>query len=220
MKREYNINDKDYLAYLKSIGCVYWFPFSEAGDFTDRISGNELVRVYGYPNAFQWDSTENAMLVTSPSTRTTQVAYFDYNTTFADNAYTVVQSFKRKSTSGYPMICYMGAVDVYYGNTALVLVSSTLATGDISRWQNRWYDTAIRIDPIAGQRTMFEDGVQRLQDGNYNYLPTSWPSQRLLFMTDSYNLRQNRQVYWSDIMLFNKALSLEEVRKVQGYDRI
>lgn len=202
--------------WLKSLGCVLWLPFEHSTDLNDRISGNDLAQVSGTNGYFAWDSTESMMYYHSPSYRSRKAYTLQTGwsaSTFADNEYTVLSEFKRKSTSGIAYFFMLGnTYDIPNGATFLVNVSANMANFGTSL-----HKTAFFVG--EGSRKCYEEGVQVWTGAAVSSQnPSGWGSYDYFIGTCSTGSVTSKEIYVRNVMMFNRELDLSTIRKIQGYE--
>lgn len=211
MRRSYGINE-DYINYLKSLGCIYYLPLLE-NDLKDYIGGNSVL-LHGY-GSMVFDSNVGMYLITMPSTN--QQTVFSLLTsatssTFANNEYTTCIFVKRYTNSGWSNNFFMGNIGKYHACCCVGLGSSNI-TGSMSQWRNPEHYTAFSCR--VGERKFYENGSLVEHDtASASTLASTWSSYNVLCSTN-YNQAYNSKYYVRDMMMFNRILTPEEIKKVQ-----
>lgn len=213
-KREH-YKGQSYIDWLKSLGCVLWLPFAYDGDLNDRISGNDLQRGSDTTGFFAWDNNQQMMYFHSPSYTSVKSYTLQTNwnaATFPSNAFCVLTTFKRKSTSGY-------AFHFLVGNTYEKPVGAAIlynASANLANIDNNIHKSAFYFSPIT--RRYFQDGNQYATYSAYApYLPQSWGSYDY-FVGGYLYAYLGIEYYVKDIMIFNRELTLSEIRQIQEYE--
>lgn len=221
MKREHSI-EQSYIDWLKSIGCLVWLPLH--GDLQDKISG-----LYLQPTgsgSLQYDSGVDMYRLKSPSTyggtsNTSYVAFLENSLSSADfptDCYTVCSKNKRISTSG---VCTsFGLISGNYSYAGEFSASYNMTQG-LQSWPNTSFDFGAVVNHLNQTRQYYQNCTLY---GSYaeasSILPSNWVATRngmCLGYAYDYS-RTNKECYISDFYLFNTALDLTTIRKIQGYE--
>ena len=213
MRREHK-SEQSYIDWLKSFGCILYFPFSESGDLTDRISGNNLI-LTGY-GSLGWNNSINMMSFNLPQYGR-QLATFDTgwsNSTFQNNSTTVLATGKRISTSGYWNTITVGNnvpfVSPFNCQSGQSITSNFAAHNDnINKFGSAIDDT---------KRVTYYNGSLLANLSPYSpQQPWNWGGFQLRIGAYDGNA-SNKQFYLKDYMIFNTELDLQTIRKIQGYE--
>lgn len=217
MRRE-QISQQSYIDWLKSLGCVLWLPFAEDGDLNDRISGNDLQRGGDTTGYFAWDNSQEMMYFHSPSSYkkksyTLQTNW--NNTTFPDNKLTVLSTVKRKT--------YNNTFFFMVGSNYTVPVGACLiynATGNMSKWDNNIHKQSYYFGTDI--RKYYNDGtLYNTYSPATAYFPSNWGSYDYFVGAGSQSELGNvinQECYVKDVMMFNRELTLNEIRQIQGFE--
>ena len=203
-----------YIEWLKSLGCVFWLPLATNGDLNERLTGNKLVQTSTTSGYLSWSSTENCYYMHS-GTANSQKHYTlqtDWDSsTFINNEFTVLTELKRKSSSGFPLWFMLG-------NTYSVPVGAATVyngTSNMASWDSSSHKTAYYIGPSS--RKMYQDGSLYNTYAAHNpYLPSNWGSWDWFIGTYQSSDVTNHECYVKNIMIFNRELSLAEIKKIQN----
>lgn len=213
MIREH-ITSQSYIDWLKSLGCVLWLPFAEDGDLNDRISGNDLQRGSDTTGYFAWDNNQQMMYFHAPSQQrrksyTLQTGW--NNSTFPTNGFTNLSTIKRKTTSGYAFYFLVGS-----GYSVPCGACMTYnASANMSNWGNNLHKQAYYFG--ADNRKYYNDGaLYNTYSSHAPYLPSNWGNYDYFVGQGSDS--NYGEVYVKDLMMFNRELTLSEIRKIQGYE--
>lgn len=221
MRREH-ITEYGYIEWLKSLGCVMYLPLSENGDMQDRISGLSL-QLTGN-GSMVWDSTEQMYMITHPSSVVySYVAILDNGldaTWFPDDNFTTIHSAKvitNSSSKYFNTIDPNGNTD----NTVGALSAAYGSTGRTNAWPRTLANVAYVCDHTNLIRHFYQDGGTFASASEYaGNLPSNWSTQGT-GITVGKNRTQyfySSQYYMKEVYLFNKALDLTTIRKIQGYE--
>lgn len=209
MKREHNIF-KSYIEWLKSLGCIVYLPLSE-GDLQDKITGN-YIRLTG-DGSLTWDSTQQMYLCTTPSSteRCVGTLPFPYNySDFAENKFTKLWTYKRKST--YGKFCNFSSSP--NDSDALTCGGAPIATLNVLSWgDNVGKVLLIEGDPrVVYYNESFSDQYPVYTPN----LPSNWADNANMIYIgitpDAYYT--SKQAYMKDCLFFNRALSDSEIQKL------
>lgn len=206
MKREH-IKSESYIDWLKSLGCVLFLPLTY-GDLQDKISGSHMAYT-GNGAQLYWSSSESMYVFTGPSYHV--ISYTLDNgwspATFPTNEFTVLTTFKKKSTSGNGQILICGN----YAPLGGAIMQN--GTSVMSNWNNNLYKCAYALS--SSGRWLYDNGALFATYGAYTpYLPNNWGGYS--WAVGSYNTQNSgREVYIKDVLIFNKVLDLQTIRKIQ-----
>ncbi len=210
MKREHKL-EQSYIDWLKSIGCVLYLPLTQDGDLQDRISGASLQYTNSGTQAY-WDNNEGMYVFVGPAYH--RQSYTLSNgwsaATFPNNEVSVLTTFKKKSANGNGQFMCVGNY-IAIGNACM-----QAGTAVMSNWNNSLYKCAYTLSPLG--RWLYDNGTLYSTYGAYApYLPQGWGGYN--WYVGSYNSNNaNREVYIKDVLMFNKVLDLQTIRKIQGYE--
>ena len=195
---------------------ISYIPLSYDGDLIDRVSGN-VIELSGN-GSMVWDATEGMYLITNPATigqYVGRIAINNYPYKFPLNSFTSMGQIKRKSTTGYNSTPYCSttasgaATQVSYNNSA------NLANFPA----NTLVKSANVIDHQNTNRKYYQQGTLYGAVAEHTpYLPSNWSATGYVYfgyvaISNHYNSQ-----YWvKELYLFNRALTAEEIYKIQGY---
>lgn len=215
MKRQHNISGLE--------GLIIHLPLAYDGDLTDRVTGN-TIQLTG-DGSMVWDNTYGAYKITSPQTSNKQVGFLSADLTtmvFADDCYTSLVTFRKISTDS-------GATQSYiYLNTTTEAakgapVCTYNATTAMTTYPAEFVKLAMVFDPLdTNLRHFFQDGVlYRSYSIFTDFLPSNWginPATSGVNLGNSRNAVgfYNKQYCIKDLYLFNRALSLDEIKEIQS----
>lgn len=124
MKREEYKSEQTLLDWLKSMGCIFYAPFTY-GDLTDHISGSTLVDPSG--TSVEWDST--MQMYKFLKTAKSQEKYFPVNLLY--NAQTNPRGLQRLETQDYTIVGYTMRTEITaYGYPPYIVIGSYKDTAD------------------------------------------------------------------------------------------
>ena len=214
-----------YVDWLKSIGCIVYLPLDEEGATTDLIS--ELSLTLTGNGVFEWNADNGMYRLKSPSGAAgTYVALLSNSmnaNSFPEDVFTTLATVKRISTSGY-IAGYMSPLATVE-TTQVALNPLYNTTGNIGNWPNGVLNLGYVWDTTS--RHFYQQGALY---GDYTkpsgYAPSEWSLAGNGFVlgmlrsvpSTSLPSYRNKEIYIKNVMVFNKALTLEQIRKIQGYD--
>lgn len=195
---------KTVIEQLQELGCVMWFPLKESGQLTDVI-GNKTIVPTG--TSVRWDSTNKFYYVIQGTSGTVQ-ANIALDWTSADfplSEWTAIgQSMRVSNSSRRGNACCF----VINGRYAILCFdkNGNYAT---SSWADSDWHTTVSACTSTG-RKVYVDGVKIIEDSTVMQNP--WGYNKMEIKTiGSYN---NKYSVIRNEMLFNKALSEDEIVKV------
>lgn len=202
-----------YVEWLKSLGCVFWLPFETEGDLVERLSGNPLVKTSDATGYLVWDTDEMCYYMHSgPDLR---AKYYTLQTlwnsnTFSNNKFTALTEFKRKTSSGLPLWFMLGNTN----NVPAGAATMYNGTNNMSSWDDDWHKGAYYIG--SDSRKIYQDGIlYKTYSAHTPYLPSNWGSLDWFIGTYSSGTPTNSECYIKSIMIFNRELTLGEIKKIQ-----
>jgi hypothetical protein len=215
-----------YIDWLKSLGCICWLPLSSEGDLLDRISGKSLELTGN--GSLVWNSSAGMYVLTNPSgAASTYVAFLDNGMnkqTFADDTITSMGTVQRISTTGS-----IGSFVSPLSTEEYTQMATTPAynnTGDLTRWDNSLHKCSLVYNNDVDRKYYF-DGQLEITAAAYNaYIPRNWSLTGsglcigMLRNSTPLSSYRNKQIYLKDVYIFNKCLTLEKIRQIQGYDQL
>jgi len=211
-KREH-IESDQYLAWLKSLGCILWLPFASAGDFKDRISGNSLT-LTGL-GEYSFDTGLDMMRIKLPKQSNQNFATFSTgwtSSTFPNNSHTTLATAKRITTAnGTYWIAFKVGNNVPAINPFIYN-----GTSNFSSFDDNINKYAYSLSS-SGRGSYFNGTLNGTFAAHSPYLPSNWGGYNIKISPyDTYG--QYVEFYIRDYMIFNKVLSLSEIRQIQGYE--
>lgn len=221
MKREHK-SEQSYIDWLKSLGCLVWMPLH--GDFQDRISGLYLTPTGS--GSMSYNSNEDMCHFKTPSTyggssNTSYVAFLENNISSSDfqtDCYTVCIKNKRISTSG---VCTSFGLISDNASYAGQFSASYNGTQGLQSWPNTAFDSGYVANHQNQTRQFYQNGSLYGSYAEYSpQLPSNWSVVRngMCFGYAYDSSRADKECYISDFYLFNTALDLTTIRKIQGYE--
>ena len=214
MKRQHNITGLE--------GLIIHLPLAYDGDLTDKITGNSI-QMSGN-GSMVWDNTYSAYKITTPSTSDLNVGFLSVDltpTVFPDDCFTSLVTFRRISTP-------TGSAQNYINlnTTTTDALPAPLCNYDANPVMNTYpYEfvkLAMVFDPlVTNLRYFYQGGVLYTSVSiHLPFLPSNWGMNPLTSGLNFGNSRTaigyyNKQYCIKDLYLFNRALSLDEIKEIQ-----
>lgn len=222
MKREHKL-EQSYIDWLKSLGCVFYAPLNGVNGTMDVINNVQLTTT-GY-GAYSYDAAKDMYLITTPSNYNQHIGKWangiDSSSTFPDDTYTFLSKAQRKDT-GQHISCGI-SLESNFWRAVQPWSPQRDSTGGMWAWSSGdMFYNAFVFDNINGYRDNYLNGVLTLHQSIFNdYKPSRWNplSSGICFgrtANGTLQLQLNSQLYIGEILLFNKALTQQEIKEVQG----
>ena len=222
MSKRGHFEEQDYIEWLRSMGCVFYAPLSENGDLQDRISGLPL-QLTGQ-GSILWDGSQQMYKITQPSLYDKYVAFLNNYITvqdFPDDNFTTLHSIKKISNSSSKSINSMSpsTLDQVTSQSLSAVYNST---GRTRVWPANLANVAYVSNNDQRNRTFYQNG--ELYGTYAEYLPgipSNWvmSGSGIIFgFTARASVFLSTQYYMKEVYLFNTALDLQTIRKIQGYE--
>lgn len=218
MRREHS-KEQSYIDWLKSLGCVLYLPLSENGDLTDRISGL-TIQLTG-DGSMTWDSTQQMYKFKTPSSDYKQIGYVADELLPTDFAggWTCLYTIGRITYSNTKALRALS----FYGSTGNINSTNGFTpmwsgTGNTNRWPTGVHTVAYTGTANGNQRYLYQDGQLSSTSAAYDIsvLPSDY-SGIYIGRTDR-AVVEGVEFYGKEWYLFNNALDLATIRKIQGYE--
>lgn len=210
------------IPWLIAHGCICWLPLSSEGDLLDRISGKSLELTGN--GSMVWDGDKGMYHITIPSSRNQYVAFLDNGmnaASFSDDEFTTIVTIEKITSSnskyGNGMISPLSSDT----NTQTAISPLYSGTGRTNAWP-------AGIMKMAKSQNSLEYNIYYNGSLNFNgvpaeaYIPSNWSligsGLCVGMVRTSSNNYYGVQLYIKDIYIFNKVLTLDEIRKIQGYE--
>lgn len=223
MKREH-IKSESYIDWLKSLGCVFYAPLDQENGLTDLISGT--IGTVQHNNSAVWNNNENAYLFTKDSAYNPKQGIVIWQNLGMDLAttnpeYSVLYNTNitryGNSWNGSPDDA-ASTINVASGDRSIIITPQ-----EVGITKNSWYSYGAVLANESNVRIFrcYLDGVFKR---SYNYGTVTHTITSNDKNTLYINLCVNHQGYTNAIfymhklMLFNTALDLTTIRKIQGYE--
>lgn len=219
-KREHQ-ESESYIDWLKSLACLVYLPLSADGDLQDRISGLSL-QLTGQ-GSMVWDNARQRYKLITPSSYNQYVAKLDNGLTaslFPEDKYTTCYRIKKITNSSSK---YLRGISP--NSSVETTASSTGPAYNTTARSNAWPTDETNVAYVCNaniNRTFFQDGnIYATYSPHIPYLPSNWilnGSGIVVGHSLSSSYYIGVQEYISEIYLFNAALDLTTIRKIQGYE--
>lgn len=224
MRREYNIKSEGYIEWLKSLGCVFYCSFDGDNGTMDLINNKPLV--LSGNGSCAYDSTKNMYSITTPSSQGLDIGYWDNgigkNTFPNDDFTTLYTAQKITTTSGKAMHGVTPYSDNFRTCQALDMLYN--GSGDVSGWPSAVTKVACSFSTTNSWRRYYQNGELFNEYAVFNlYQPSNWvTSGNHLCLgrtpVDSNSSHRGVSLYIGETYIFNTALDLQTIRKIQGYE--
>lgn len=227
MKREQKL-EQGYIDWLKSLGCFAYIPLSE-NDFNEYINGNTAFATsYG---SYSYDNNIGMYLFQSPTVYPNSVLSVNIDYTKTTNKFTVMAKIKagNKNSAGVGLLngntlLFVGGGDGRGSNNAITSVQKN--------WVNRdsFFHHAYVINYDGNNNNFAVQDGQQYWSNTYDYINyyhiAIGQNINKINISQSYSNAQSSAYYnyngatsyYADILLFDNALDLQTIRKIQGYE--
>lgn len=222
MKREHT-KSESYIDWLKSLGCIVYMPLHS--NLVDQISGESL-SLTG-TGSMVYNSNEDMTLVSLgpnagyniPLNTIYYVASLDIQfTSKITNALTCLCKGKRYTSNRVARGFGIKNPSI---NMSWCLMPMYNGTSGMSSWPSSSFDYAQICDYTQNNVITYINGaLSATFTINASYLPQNWNVQGdgLIFGLATHPSAANAKYYISDFYIFNQALDLTTIRKIQGYE--
>ena len=210
-----------YLDWLKSLGCVVWLPLSEEGDLQDRISGESL-QLSGN-GSMTWVASQNMYKIYTPNVQFQYVALLSNGLTndmFPNNCLTTMSTFKKISTAQYGPLTQFAPLSTD-DNTIISMSPTYNASGNASNYPA----STLRLARVESdqERLFYSNGaLTTTLSPAVQILPQNWIQTNgglmIGYIRSNDIYYKQKEYYIKDIYIFNTKLTLEQIRKIQGYE--
>lgn len=202
-------------------GLIIHLPLAYDGDLTDRVTGN-TIQLTG-DGSMVWDNTYGAYKITTPSTGNKQVGFLSADltpTVFPDDCFTSLVTFRKISSSSSSQ-AYIN-LNTTTTTAMLAPVCTYNGTFAMNTYPAEFVKLAMVFDRLDTNLIyFFQYGVlYNSYSTNTPYLPSNWginpatSGVNLGFSRTNYGYYK-KQYCIKDLYLFNRALSLDEIKQIQ-----
>lgn len=219
-----SLDSISYISWLKSLGCICWLPLGSDGDLLDRISGKSLELTGN--GSMVWDSTKGMYHFTTPASKSQYVAFLDNGmnaSSFPDDEFTTIVTLEKITSSSTRY--FNGAMSPISNveNTQVPMMPAYNGTGRTSSWPAGVQNLAKTQSSDRAYAMYYNGGLNLSGNSVSGYMPSEWSVRSdglcvCIARNSSTATTTNVQVYIKDIYVFNKVLTVEEIRKIQGYE--
>lgn len=222
MRRSYSVSNEEVDTVMSH--CILWLPLSSNGDFTDRISGNSLTRYN--TTSWSWTTKNDGMyLLTTSSSIKNKLGGInvDLSNVFENKEITVLAEMTKSTTSSatkYPLAVTInsptpiynitpragqyGAINDYPTN-GVAKCATVYNNGTYS-----WYKDGTKIRDLS----VLQNNTQNLSYTNQSN--TNSPNILIGYSGTSGTSNTSIKFYIRNIMVFDKALTLDEIKEIQN----
>lgn len=223
MRREH-VAREYYIEWLKSLGCVFYCAFDDATGTNDLISNVPLI--LSGNGSCAYDATLNMYRITTPSAQGQDIGHWDNGigkSTFPNDDFSAIYTAKKiTTTSGKSM----HGVTPYSNNfrTCQALDMLYNSTGNVANWPSAVTKVASSFSTTGGWRKYYHNGSLYLNTSIFaQFQPSNWvTSGNHLCLgrtpVDSNSAHRSVSLYIGETYIFNVALDLQTIRKIQGYE--
>lgn len=220
MKREQFKKSEDFIDWLKSIGCIFYFDSAD-GDSKDKI--NNVPLVLSGNGSFVYDSSKKAFLGNTPSSSYKYIGIWNNGvskTSFLNQSWSFINIVERKTTTNGKYLQTLGS-----NNT-----SDRNYLGQFSAFYNNTHNIGVFLDGIFWSMGIMDNSTNKRYLyqantflGEYSYplqqKPSYWNSNSgLLLGSTNKDIDCNIEFYYYRAAIFNNAVSYENLEIVINYD--
>lgn len=222
-KREHTTS-QSYIDWLKSLGCVFYCTFDGITGTQDLINDKPLI-LSGY-GSIAYDSVKDMYRITTPSGQGQDIGYWDNGIdigAFPNDDFSALYTAQRITTSSSKS---MHGVTPYSNNfrTCQALDMSYDGTGSCTSWPATVAKVAASFCTTQGWRRYYQDGSLYTDTTIFaQFQPSNWVTlgnHLCLGRTpvDSNQTHRGVSLYIGETYIFNTALDIQTIRKIQGYE--
>lgn len=213
----------DYITWLKSLGCICWLPLGSEGDLLDRISEKNLGLTGN--GSMVWDSDKGMYHFTTPASKSQYVAILDNGmnaSSFPDDEFTTIVTLEKITSSSTRY--FNGAMSPISNvdSTQVSMMPAYNGTGKTSSWPTGIQKLAKTQSSDRAYAIYYNGGLNVSGNSASGYMPSEWSVGSsglcVCIARNSNQTTTNVQIYIKDIYIFNKVLTVEQIRQIQGYD--
>lgn len=224
MRREHIVKSEDYIKWLKSLGCVFYCAFDGVTGTNDLI--NNVPLTLSGNGSIYYEPSLDMYSITTSSSQGQDIGYWDNGIgkdTFPNDDFSVLYTAQKITTTRGKS---MHGVTPYSDNfrTCQALAMLYNSTGIVTEWPSTVTKVASSFSTTNGWRRYYQNGVL---SGEYavftQYQPSNWVTSGnhlCLARTpvDSNSAHRSVSLYIGKTYIFNTALDLQTIRKIQGYE--
>lgn len=230
MKREH-YKEHSYIDWLKSLGCVFYCAFDGKTGTTDLINNVQLSLV-GYGSC-SYESQYDMYKISTPSSYEQMVGIWNNglnNASFPNDNYTCLYSvIKITNSSNKVMSCISCVTDSSQTDDYSIVQATAPMWNGTSRtnsFPSGLCKYGYTCNHTLNNRSSYQNGALYTTATEYiPYLPSNWQCTGYGIMLCGTPVHHpyshmftSVQFYIGDVYLFNTALDLQTIRKIQGYE--
>lgn len=207
---------RDYVEWLKSLGCLVYLPLSSQGDLTDRISGLSL-QLTG-DGSLTWDSNKGMYLLTYPSTEghTAHLSNGLNGNSFTTGGLTtlcVAEKGNYLSSTNYNSAFSVHGEQETQNGLACIQYLGSGSAPNIPSGTHRYAKT---MAP-NGDRVLYYDGSAQSFFYYAPQMPSSWTTTQdgIMLGWANHQGRYGAQIYIKELYIFDGALPSATINKIQ-----
>lgn len=216
MRREYTKEEQSYIDWLKSLGCKFYAPLTE-NDLTDNVNG--VSPTYG-TGSHTWDASAGAWEIKTTARSQNCLMYN------IPNIGNMEPSYKFTGCGEVYLKSYNGTCDFLSLGTGFSDRSNAVSLIETHRYNglgtSSWHKAAVTV---SGTTVLFYlDGSLNKTSTTSTYMSLN-VSRWTNYSTCADNVVIGKvfnsytfDAYVRNIMMFNDALDLATIRKIQGYE--
>lgn len=221
-RREYikTQGGNEYLEWLRSLGCILYLPLSADGDLQDRMSGESLI--LSGDGSFEWNEAWGGYKMTQPASTDKFVARLNIDfdaTLFPEENFTVAYTVQKISNIN------KGASGFWFASSSNSMTPLHIpynGSAAVNRWDSGLLKVAYITNHTESNRTIVQQGgIYQTYAEHTPYLPSNWQKTSSgIYWGGGQNsfFSGSTQFYIKEAYIFNRALSLAEIRQIQGYE--
>lgn len=223
MRREHTKLD-NYIDWLKSLGCVFYCAFDGVNGTNDLI--NNVPLTLSGNGSISYEPSLDMYSITTPSSQGQDIGYWDNGigkTTFNNDDFSAIYTAKKITTTNGKS---MHGVTPYSNNfrTCQALDMLYNSTGNVTEWPSTVTKVASSFSTTNGWRRYYQNGALFVEYAIFaQYQPSNWVTSgnRLCLArtpVDSNSTHREVSLHIGETYIFNVALDLQTIRKIQGYE--
>ena len=204
---------------------IIHFPLDSENGLTDVISGNNLSLTGN--GSFEWDLNVNMYKLTMPTTLYSYIGYIPITWSFPNNCYTVMSKNMKYSNTANGSV-YSGGMLSTTSDVRNVNGTTTMynGTSNAVRWEiTTQFNIAVTFNGNTGYRYIYQNGLLYLTSNlgtSHSWFPNnvgfSVPNRFIFGYSYDNNSKTGASCYVKDYRMYNRVLTLSEIRQIQGYE--
>lgn len=224
MRREHIVKSEDYIKWLKSLGCVFYCAFDGVTGTNDLI--NNVPLTLSGNGSISYEPSLDMFSITTSSSQGQDIGYWDNgigkNTFPNDDFTTLYTAQKITTTSGKSMHGVTPYSDNFRTCQALDMLYNS--TGNVADWPSTVTKVACSFSTTNSWRRYYQNGALFVEYAIFaQFQPSNWVTSGnhlCLARTpvDSNSTHRGVSLYIGETYIFNTALDIQTIRKIQGYE--